>query len=292
MPELLQYAKKKGIRLRLWVHWKALKPQLDEAFALYEKWGIEGVMIDFMNRDDQEMVNWYHEVAEKAAQHHLTVNWHGAYKPTGMERTWPNVLNYEAALNQEYNKSEKRNTTGTQPQCCIYPQHCWAGRLPSRWNAKSTARKLPTQPQGPPVQGTRGHQLALNVVYLNHLPMMADYPAAYRGQPGLKFLTQLPTNWDETRVLHAELDHAIVVARRKGNIWYLGGITGVEKCELDLPLSFLDNGTFEAELYFDNPSKGPTALSISKQLISKDDTLPVKIPRAGGFAARLTPSNN
>ena len=113
MPELLRYAKEKGVRLRLWMHWKALQPQLDEALQVYEDWGIEGIMIDFMDRDDQEMVAFYHEVSEKAAKHHLTVNWHGAYKPTGMERTWPNVLNYEAALNQEYNKWDK---VGTPPE--------------------------------------------------------------------------------------------------------------------------------------------------------------------------------
>jgi alpha-glucosidase len=113
LPEVLRYAAEKGVRLRLWVHWRALRPQLDEALATYERWGIEGIMVDFMDRDDQEMVNFYHEVAEKAARHKLTVTLHGSYKPTGMERTWPNVLNYEAALNQEYNKWDP---VGTPPE--------------------------------------------------------------------------------------------------------------------------------------------------------------------------------
>lgn len=290
MPELLRNAQEKGIRLRLWVHWKALKPQLDEAFAIYEKWGIEGVMIDFMNRDDQEMVNWYHEVAEKAARHHLTVTWHGAYKPTGMERTWPNVLNYEAVLNQEYNKSS--TTRGALPEHNLNVAFIRNIAGPLDYHQGGMRSEVPENYQpsrkAPPVQGTRGHQLAMNVVYLNHLPMLADYPAAYRGQPGFEFLTELPANWDETRVLHAEMGRSIVVARRKGDKWYLGGMTADQKQVLDLSLDFLGDGSFEAEFYLDNPAEGPTALTIRNQSVSKDDTLPVKMPPSGGFAARIT----
>jgi alpha-glucosidase len=115
LPELLRHAKAKGVRLRLWMHWKALRPQIDEAFAAYERWGVEGVMVDFMDREDQEMVRFYHQMAAKAAKHRLTLTLHGAYKPTGMERTWPNVLTYEAVLNQEYNKWQPAGVKGTPP---------------------------------------------------------------------------------------------------------------------------------------------------------------------------------
>jgi len=291
MPELLRYAKEKGVRLRLWMHWKPLKAQLDEAFRTYEAWGIEGVMIDFMDRDDQEMVRWYHEVAEKAAKHHLTVTWHGAYKPTGMERTWPNVLSYEAALNQEYNKWQPPGVRGTPPEHNLdiafvrmlagpldYHQGGMRNVLPEDYRFRDVA---------PPVQGTRGHQLAMYVVYQNHLSMMADYPAAYQGQPGLEFMVQVPTTWDETRVLHAELGLCLVIARRKGDAWYLGGMTAAKQQELDLPLDFLGDDSFEADLYLDDSATGPTSVTRRKQTVSSTDMLRVVMPRAGGFAARL-----
>lgn len=293
LPEVLRHAKAKGVRLRLWMHWKALKPQIDDAFRQYEEWGIEGVMVDFMDRDDQEMVRFYHEMAEKAARHHLTVTLHGAYKPTGMERTWPNVLTYEAALNQEYNKWQPTGVRGTPPEHNLdiafvrmlagpldYHQGGMRNVLPENYQFRDVA---------PPVQGTRGHQLAMYVVYQNHLPMIADYPTAYRNQPGLDFLLQVPANWDETRVLHAEVGQCIVVARRNGNAWYLGGMSAAHEMELKLPLAFVGGGPFDAELYFDNPARGPTALTYRQQTVSASDSLAVTLPRSGGFVARLTP---
>ena len=290
MPELLQYAKEKNVRLRLWMHWAALKPQIDEAFRVYEKWGIEGVMVDFMDRDDQEMVAFYHEMARKAAEHHLTVTLHGAYKPTGMERTWPNVLTYEGALNQEYNKWGDR---GTPPRHNLdiafvrmlagpldYHQGGMRSVLPEHYHAQNAP---------PPVQGTRGHQLAMYVVYQNHLPMIADYPEALQGQPGLDFITQVPTTWDETRVLHAEVGACLVIARRSGTTWYLGGMTASEERDLNLNLPPGVNQTYHADLYLDDPRSGPTALTRQDLPVSPDGQLVVKMPPSGGFVARLTP---
>ncbi len=291
MPELLRYAKEKGVRLRLWMHWKALKPQLDEAFALYEQWGIEGVMIDFMNRDDQEMVRWYHEVAKKAAQHHLTVTWHGTYKPTGMERTWPNVLSYEAVLNQEYNKWERAGSLGTPPTHNLNVAFIRMLAGPLDYHQGGMRNELPAnrhlQSVAPPVQGTRCHQLAMYVVYQNHLPMMADYPAAYRGQAGLDFLVDVPATWDETHVLHAEMGKCLVIARRSGTAWYIGGMTGGEPRTLELPLEFLGEGSFHGDVYTDAPPRGPTAVNHSEQTLSSADTFKITMPAAGGFAARF-----
>ena len=294
LPELLRYAKKRGVRLRLWMHWKALKPQIDEAFRRYEQWGIEGVMVDFMDRDDQEMVRFYHEMAEKAAKHHLTLTFHGAYKPTGMERTWPNVLSYEAVLNQEFNKWQPPGTRGTPPAHNLdvafirmlagpldYHQGGMRNVLPEKYRWRDKA---------PPVQGTRGHQLAMYVVYQNHLSMLADYPAAYRGEPGLDFLVEVPANWDETRVLRAEMSRCLVIARRAGRAWYLGGMTAVEPRELDVPLDFLGEGSFAAALYLDDPAGEPTAIHQRRQLVSPGETLRIVMPASGGFAARLVPA--
>ncbi len=292
MPELLRHAKEKNVRLRLWLHWQALKPQIDEAFKVYEEWGIEGVMVDFMDRDDQEMVHFYYEMAEKAAKHHLTVTLHGAYKPTGMERTWPNVLNYEAALNQEYDKWEKLGEPGTPPghNLDIAFIRMLAGPLDYHQGGMRSVLPEDFVPhdKAPSVQGTRGAQIAMYVIYQNHLPMMSDYPAAYRGQDGLDFIVQAPTTWDETRVLHAEMGKCLVIARRKGETWYLGGMTATEGRNFSLPTDFLGAGSFEADLYLDRPEGGPNALTKSKRAISAPEPLKIEMPRSGGFAARIT----
>lgn len=290
MPELLRYAKEKGVRLRLWMHWKALKPQIDEAFQTYEDWGIEGVMVDFMDRDDQEMVAFYHEMAEKAAKHRLTLTLHGAYKPTGMERTWPNVLSYEAALNQEYNKWQPKGVKGTPPSHNLDIAFVRMLAGPLDYHQGGMRSQLPEDYQwrdeAPPVQGTRGHQIAMYVVYQNHMSMMADYPNAYRGQPGLDFIVEVPANWDETRVLHAEYGKCLIIARRKGDNWYIGGMSA-EACERSLPLDFLKGGSYDVKLYLDDPANGPTALTIKKDSLNAGGTLKVSMPQSGGFAASL-----
>ena len=296
LPRVLQHARDKDVRLRLWMHWRALQPQLEEAFATYERWGIEGVMIDFMDRDDQEMVRWYHRVAELAAEHHLTVTWHGAYKPTGMERTWPNVLTSEAVLNQEYNKWQPPGVIGTPPRHNLdvafvrmlagpldYHQGGMRNVLPENYEFRDIA---------PPVQGTRGHQLAMYVVYLNHLSMIADYPQAYRGEPGFEFIVDVPTTWDETRVPVADPETCIVIARRSGDAWHLGGMTADEESNVRLPLDFLGDGSYEATLYEDDSSGGPTSIRESTLSVSRQKALTVSIPRSGGFAARLTPAES
>jgi alpha-glucosidase len=291
MPEVLRHAQEKNVRLRLWMHWKVLQPQIDEAFREYEKWGIEGVMVDFMDRDDQEMVRFYHEMAEKAARHRLTLTLHGAYKPTGMERTWPNVLTYEAALNQEYNKWQPPGVRGTPPRHNLDIAFIRMLAGPLDYHQGGMRNVLPENYQwrdkAPPVQGTRGHQLAMYVVYQNHLPMLADYPSAYRGQPGFDFLVDVPANWDETRVLHAEIDQCLVVARRRGPDWYLGGMTAGEDRQLELKLDVLAAGPRTADLYFDVAGDPRSVERVTKRL-NAGDTLPVFMPRDGGFAGKLS----
>ena len=291
MPELLRYAGERGVRLRLWVHWEALKPQLEEAFATYEAWGIEGVMVDFMDRDDQEMVQFYHEMAETAARHHLTLSFHGAYKPTGMERTWPNVLSYEGVLNQEYNKWTRPSNLGTPPSHNLDAAFIRMLAGPLDYHQGGVRNVLPEsyhyRSKAPPVQGTRAHQLAMYVVYQNHLSMMADYPEAYAGQAGVAFMAEVPTNWEETRVLVSDIDEAIVVARRSGADWYIGGMVGDEARTVDLALGFLEEGTYEATVYEDDPSGEPTALTTRQAELTASDGLRVDMSRGGGVAVRL-----
>jgi alpha-glucosidase len=288
LPELLRHAKEKGVRLRLWMHWRALAPQLDEALALYEKWGVEGIMVDFMDRDDQEMVNWYYEVAEKAARHKLTVTWHGAYKPTGMERTWPNVLTYEAAYNQEYNKWDPK---GTPPEhnIDIALVRMLAGPVDYHQGGMRNVLPADFRPQdaSPRVQGTRGHQLAMYIVYQNHLPMMVDYPSAYRGQPELPFLVAIPTTWDETRVLEARFGDCIALARRNKDDWYIGAMTADKPRELAIALDFLDERRYEAEVWRDDLAAGPTKMERTRSVVTANEKLRVPIPPSGGAAIKI-----
>ena len=236
-------------------------------------------------------------MAQKAAKHHLTLTLHGAYKPTGMERTWPNVLSYEAVLNQEYNKWKSSSATvrgGTPPEHNLNVAFTRMLAGPLDYHQGGMRNVVPENYQfrneAPPVQGTRGHQLAMYVVYQNHLPMVADYPEAYSGQAGVKFLFKIPATWDETRVLRAEVGKCLIIARRSGTTWYLGGMTATESRETDLPLDFLGQGSFSAEAYFDNPPAGPTALTAQQRTVSAADKLRVVIPRSGGFVTRISPS--
>lgn len=293
MPELLRYAREKDVRLRLWMHWQALQPQIDEAFAKYDEWGIEGVMVDFMDRDDQEMVAFYHEMAEKAAKHHLTLTLHGSYKPTGMERTWPNVLSYEAALNQEYNKWQPAGVKGTPPDHNLDIAFVRMLAGPLDYHQGGMRSVLPEDYQwrdkAPPVQGTRGHQLGMYVVYQNHMSMIADYPNALRGAAGLEFIVEVPASWDETRVLHAHYGKCLVIARRTGDTWYLGGMSAAD-CMPSLPLTFIENGQFHAKLYLDDPANGPAALMIKNETVRAGGRLTVSMPKSGGFAAVIRPA--
>jgi alpha-glucosidase len=291
LPEVLRYARERGVRLRVWMHWEALRAQLDEALARYAAWGIEGIMVDFMDRDDQQMVRFYREVVEKAAAHHLTVTLHGAYKPTGLRRTFPNLLTREGVLNLEYNKFD--NTPGSTPEHeLIVPfTRMLAGPLDYHQGGFRyvAERAFRTQVTAPLVVGTRARTLAMYVVYENYLPMVADYPAAYRGEPGLEFLARTPTTWDETRVLEGAVGDVITVARRRGRVWYVGSMTDGAARAVDVPLRFLGAGTFVAEVYADDPKALPQALH--RQLrVTRADVIPVRMAPAGGHAIRLAPA--
>ena len=296
LPEVRRYAKEKKVGLRFWMHWKALQPQIDEALALYEQWGIEGIMVDFMDRDDQEMVNFYREMVEKAAKHHLTVVLHGSYKPAGLRRTYPNLFTYESVLNREYNKFKDGKGRGCTPEheVMVPFTRMLAGPLDFHHGGfrHTTEAKFKTHYTAPEVMGTRSRTLAMYVVYEDPLPMVADYPAAYRGQTGLEFLAQVPTTWDETRVLNGTVGDFITIARRHGNDWYVGSMTDSAARELTIPLRFLPAGDFIAEIYADDPAapESPAKVIHEKFLVSANDSVSAKLAPAGGHVIRLTPA--
>ncbi len=290
MKEICDYAKTKGVGVRVWVHFYALYPRLDTAFTVFEKWGLEGMMVDFMDRDDQEMVNMQTEILQKAAAHHLHIQFHGAYKPTGLSRTYPNEFTREGTRNYEVDKWDDH---GLSPDHDI--------NMPfTRGLAGSTDYHLGgfrAVPQGkykaqytrPLVLGTRCHMLAMYVVLENYLQMVCDYPAAYEGQAGFEFIKEIPTIWDETKVIDAKVDKYVLIARKKNNDWYVGAINNHEARQLNISFNFLDEGKYEAEIYSDanDTNENPNHLIMQKRIVTKDENLSIQLAAGGGVVMRL-----
>jgi alpha-glucosidase len=292
VPGIIAYGRSKGVATLLWVEWRALDRSLNEALALFEKWGAAGIKVDYMNRDDQEMVNYYDKVVRKAAEHRLTVDFHGAYKPTGLRRAYPNLLTREGVMGLEYCKWSERITPQhdvTLPftRMLAGPMDFTPGGFRNAAKGQFVARDI-----APMTQGTRAHQLAMYVVFESPLVMASDYPEAYEGQPGFEFIEKVPTVWDETRVLAGEPAHFIVMARRKGDTWYLGAMADWEPRTLDLPLGFLGAGDHEATIFADGPDAATegTSLSVRKAAVQASGTLSLKLAPGGGAAAILVPA--
>jgi alpha-glucosidase len=293
MKEVCDYARSKGVGIRVWVHWWALYPKIDSAFANFEKWGISGMMIDFMDRDDQEMVNIQTEMLEKAAKHHLHVQFHGAYKPTGLSRTYPNEFTREGTLNYEANKWGPGLTAGHDLDIAF-----------TRLIAGSTDyhlggfRAVPdslyrTQYTRPLMLGTRSHMLALYVIYENANAMVCDYPEAYEEQDGFDFIKTVPTTWDETKVVDAKVDEYLIVARRKGNDWYIGGINNSKDRSVTVLLSFLSPGNYTAELTGDNSDAHnyPDKVRHESKTVNNTGQLRVSMAGGGGFVVHFSPQH-
>ena len=292
MPGIIAYAKSKNVKVWLWSHWTDIDRQMDEAFPLFEKWGVAGVKIDFMDRDDQWMVNFFRRVAKNAAEHHLMIDFHGAYKPDGIGRTWPNVITREGVMGLEYNKWSARVTPDHNVMLAF--TRMLAGPMDYTPGGFRNATREEFEPRNlkPMVMGTRAHQTALFVVFESPFMMVADYPGAYEGQPELPFLSAVPASWDETRVLNAKVGDYITIARRHGKDWYVGSIAGSHGATLDIPLEFLGAGEFKAETYSDAPDAGvhPMKTVVEQKSVNKATTLKAVLVSGGGQAIRITPA--
>jgi alpha-glucosidase len=286
MPALVDYAKKKKVGLWLWVQWSLLDRQMDAALAQYQKWGIRGIKVDFMDRNDQQMVDYYHKLMQKAAQHQLLVDMHGAYPPTGLNRTWPNYLTQEGIMGAEYNKWSRRvtathNVSLAFTRMLLGPLDYTPGGFRNATPADFQVVNSPPQ-----VQTTRGHGLAMFVVYESPFQMVSDSPDAYDKAPGFDFVKAVPVVWDETRFLAGDIDEYVVVARRKGREWYIGAMGNEKEREISLPLGFLGDGKFKAKIYQDGDS--PRTLNESTREVTKADTLTLKLAPSGGAAVRIS----
>jgi alpha-glucosidase len=286
MPALLQYAKDQGVRLWLWAHWSAVDAQLEEAFSLFEKWGIAGVKIDFMDRDDQQMVGFYRRVLESAARHRLMIDFHGAYKGDGIERTYPNLMTREGVMGLEYLKWSARVTP--VHDCTLPFTRMLAGPMDYTPGGflNTTREKFAPRNHQPMVMGTRAHQLALYVVFESHLQMVSDYPERYHGERDFDFVRRVPASWDETQVLCGRPMEFIAVARRSGDAWFVGCLTDWSARDLDVPLRFLADGRWAAEIYADAPDADtqPTHTELRKEDLDRNGTLKLHLAPGGGAA--------
>ncbi len=288
IPHLVAYGKERGVGILLWLNWQNLRNVMDEAFALYEKWGVKGIKVDYMDRKDQEIVAFYHGVLATAARHHLAVDFHGAYAGSGEERTWPHYLTREGVMGLEYLKwsdrvTPRHNVTIPFTRMVLGPMDYTPGGFRNVTIEDFAPRNL-----APAVMGTRAHQLAMYVVYESPLQMLVDYPDAYRGQPGAELLKVVPTTWDETRVLDGAIGEYIVVARRSGDAWFIGAMTDQPRT-LEVPLEVLGEGSFEATVYGDTERSAdtPAALGVSTETVSSTESLTLDLVRGGGAAVHL-----
>jgi alpha-glucosidase len=293
MGAILAHAKSKNVGIIPWVIWKTLDDQLEPAMDQFSKWGVAGLKIDFMQRDDQWMVNYYYRIAAEAAKRKLLVDYHGAYKPTGLYRTFPNVLTSEGVLGLEHSKWSKNVTPEhdvTLPftRMLAGPMDFTPGAMVN--GTQKSFQVIYSQPMS---QGTRCHQLAMYVVFESPLQMLADTPTNYlRELECLAFLSKVPTVWDDTRVLEAKIAEYILIARQNGTSWYVGAMTDWTPREMTVDLSFLGPGTFEMTSFADgaNADRNASDYKTEKRKVTAADKPTVRLAPGGGWAAVLTPA--
>ncbi|MEP7109163.1 MAG: glycoside hydrolase family 97 protein [Ferruginibacter sp.] len=292
MPFLFDYAKKKNVGIILWCVWHTLERQMTVALDQFEKWGVKGLKVDFMDRDDQAIVNFYERLAQETAKRKMLVNFHGAFKPTGLERTYPNVINREAVQGLEYDKFSNKCT----------PEH--AAHIPF---IRMLAGPMDYTPGGlnnvnekdfrivmerPVTQGTRCQQLAMFTIFYAPLEMLSDAPTAYQKEPDiLHYLAAMPTTWDETIPLDGKVGDYAVIARRKGNDWFIAGLNDWTGRKLIVNFDFLNAGEYQAEIFADGPNANRVGNDYLKtnRKISKGENVEIEMLNGGGFAMKLSP---
>lgn len=288
LPHIFEYAKGKNVGIWLWLHSHHADAQMEEAFALYQQWGVVGVKIDFMEGDDQEMVLWYENTLRLAAKYNLMVNLHGAYKPTGVERTFPNLMTREGVLGNENNiwsdkVTPEHNVTIPFTRMVAGQMDYTPGGFLNVGVGEFTSG-YPTK-----VMGTRCHELAKFVVYFSPLTFICDNPENYYGQPGLDFLKEVPTVSEKYKVLSGEIGEYILVAREKDEKWYIGAMTNSQARTISLDLSLIPGleDTISIRLWkdADNADVYPTNLVFEEFELSSQDTIELNLAPGGGFVA-------
>ena len=290
MDEVLIYAKGKNVKIMLWVIWNTFLKQEQMVWDQFEKWGISGIKFDFMNRDDQQMVQFYHHVAREAAKRKMVIDFHGAYKPAGLRRIYPNVLTREALIEFEYNGWTEYDTPehhNLLPYIRLVAGPADYIPFTTHNATRKNFRQVGDMPMG---QGTRAHSMALFVIMESPMQMLPDSPSDYyREKECTAFISSIPVEWDDLRVLHAKIGEHTVLARKNGQDWYIGAITNWHPKEFEIVFDFLDEGEYQMEFIEDGINADTRAIDYLKKSrnIKKGDTMNVKLAPGGGWVARL-----
>jgi alpha-glucosidase len=288
LHELIRYGKKKKVDIVLWLTWLAVEKNMD-LFKKFSEWGIKGVKIDFMDRNDQWMVNYYERVVKEAAKHKILVDFHGSFTPKGLEHKYPNLISYEGVRGME-------QMEGCQPDNSIFLPFIRNIAGPMDFTPGAMINMQPDvyggkRPNSASV-GTRAYQLALFVLFESGVQMLCDNPTLYyNNQDCTDFITQVPVTWDETKALEAEVGEVAIVAKRKGKKWFIGGITNGKERALKLDLSFLTKDkSYKMTSFADGINANRQAMDYTKgtETVNSSSILPIKLSRNGGYAAILT----
>ena len=290
LPEIINYGKDKSVGVILWSTWHNVMLQMDSVFLFYAKMGVKGWKIDFIDRDDQVAVKSLYDIAKKAAEYKLLVDYHGAFKPTGLQRTYPNVIGNEGVKGLENykwaNEDQPRYTT-TIPYIRMMagPMDYTPGAM-----RNSTQADYRVVPDNPMSKGTRCNQLAMYVIFEAPLQMLSDNPTIYkREKESTGFIAKMPTTFDETVALDGKVGEFAALARRKGTTWFVGVMTNWTARDLELDFSFLPDGEYEAEVFKDGVNADRDATDYKREVVpvSKNTKMPVKLYPGGGWAARI-----
>ena len=291
VKELIKYGEERGVGIILWVVWRTLDEQFEEAMNAFAQWGAKGIKVDFMDRDDQWMVNYYERVAKATAERKLLVNFHGAYKPSGLRRKYPNVITREGVRGLEYNKwsatvTPTHNLTLPFTRMVSGPIDYTPGGM-----TNSQPGNFRISHFRPMVMGTRAHEVAKFIIYESPLQMMADTPTNYMDeQETTNFIAQIPTTWDEVVPIAGTIGQYLIIAKRHGNDWYIGAMSNESGLESVIKLDFLDNSTYTVTTISDgiNANTHAEDYTLSKQETHANDTLSISLASSGGWAAILT----
>ena len=291
IEELANYAHSKNVDLLLWTSWLVLDQQMDKALDQFQKWGIKGIKVDFMQRDDQDMVNYYEKVSRATAKRKMMVDFHGAYKPTGWSRTYPNVMTSEGVLGNEISKfagSIDPDHTTTIPfiRMAAGPMDFTPGGM---LNVQKNA--WAAVPGEPMTLGTRCNQLAMYVIYESPLQMLCDMPTHYYREPEcMEFLQAVPVIWQQTVPLKASIGDYVAIARQaKNGDWYIGAMTDWTARDLKVDLSFIGDGKYKMYVWKDGINADRNAKDFAMETIEVDKSASVtmKLTKGGGYVARL-----
>jgi alpha-glucosidase len=286
MPEIIEYAKSKNVKILIWLFSSDVNRNsaYKTAFPLYEKWGIAGIKIDFMDRDDQQMVNWYHDIIKCAAENHLMVDFHGAYKPDGIIRTWPNMITREGLMGNEYYKFSDKMSPEHNVKLAF--TRMLAGQMDYTPGAFLNVTREQYKQQTPAVVwNTRAAELSKFVIYESPLTVVCDHPDNILNKPGADFLKIVPTTWDDIKFLGGHPGDYIALAKRSGDLWFVGIMNNSIGKTVPLKLDFLPSGNYEAEIWSDakNSDKVPMEIKKSKQTVKPDADLKVPMAKNGGY---------